>query len=136
MKRCKNIHGGEGKTASRLRWWIGVFLFLVSVHLAAQGVQIVQIGNIQLARSLAASVKDSVGTPMPNVLVEEFTSDWKQAPRSTKTDASGAFAFAPVKGRDVYYLQLRLNGFNPLRVRVKVDRRRGKALQLQLELST
>jgi len=121
---------------NRLRWFVASFLFLVPFHVHAQGVAIIEIENVQLARSLAAVVHDRTGHPLPSVLVEERTSDWKESLRSTQTDASGAFTFAPVKGRDLYYFQLTLKGFNPLRVRVKVDRKRGKELQLHLELST
>lgn len=110
------------------------FLFLVPV-LHAQS-QIIEIEKVQLAGSLAAMVTDPAGSPMPGVLVEEFTSDWKQALRSTKTDAKGGFTFAPVRGRDLYYLQLKIDGFDPLRVRMKIDPKQSKKLRLKLELAT
>jgi hypothetical protein len=110
--------------------------FLLSIPLHAQGVNTVEIGNVQLARSLTAVVHDSGGTPMAGVLVEEFSSDWKEPLRSTRTDVAGVFTFAPVRGRDLYYFQLTFENFNPLRVRVKLDRKRRKELQLQMELST
>ena len=47
-----------------------------------------------------------------------------------------AYKGAMVKGRDLYYLQITSHGFDPLRVRVKVDRKRGKKLELQMEVST
>jgi hypothetical protein len=56
---------------------------------------------VQLARSLGAVVHDATGSPIPGVLVEEFSSDWKETLRSTKTDTSGGFTFAPVKGRGI-----------------------------------
>ena len=121
---------------NRLVWVFASFLFLVPVNLDAQGVATIEIENVQLARTLAAAVHDPVGYPLPSVLVEERTSDWKELLRSTKTDAAGAFTFAPVKDRSVHYLQLTMKGFNPLRVRVKVDSKRGKELQLKMELST
>ena len=105
------------------------------IHLHAQ-YQIIEIEKVQLATSLAAVVTDITGTRMPGVLVEEFSSNWKQSLRSTKTDAKGRFTLAPVKGRDVYYPQLRMNGFDPLRVRVKIDPKEGKNLRLTLEIAT
>jgi hypothetical protein len=90
---------------NRLLWLCASFIFLVPIHLHAQ-YQIIVIEKVQLATSLAAVVTDITGSPMPGVLVEEFSSDWKQSLRSTKTDAKGRFTLAPVKGRDVYYLQL------------------------------
>ena len=120
---------------NRLLWLCAGFVFLVAIHLHAQ-YQIIEIKKVQLASSLAAVVTDITGSRMPGVLVEEFSSGWKQSLRSTKTDAKGRFTLAPVKGRDVYYLQLRMNGFNPLRVRVKIDPKQGKNLRLKLEIAT
>lgn len=91
---------------------------------------------MQLARSLAGVVTDMKGTRMADVLVEEFSSDWTRPIRSTKADAKGGFTFAPVEGRDVYLLQLKLDNFDPLRVRVKIDRKQGKNLLLKLEIAT
>jgi len=119
---------------NRLLWLSFGFLSLVPIHLYAQYTTI-EIEKVQLARSLAAVVLDSAGSPIPGVLVEEFSSDWKESLRSTKTDATGGFTFAPVKGRDVYYLQLRMNGFDPLRVRVKIDPKEGNILRLKLEVA-
>jgi len=107
----------------------------VPIHVHAQ-YQIIEIEKVQLATSLAAVATDITGTRMPGVLVEEFSSDWKQSLRSTKTDAKGRFTLTPVKGRDVYYLQLSMNGFDPLRVRVKIDPKEGKNLRLTLEIAT
>jgi hypothetical protein len=131
----EGTHGIEGARFSRLICFIASFLFLVPVHLDAQ-YEIVEIENVQVARSLAAVVHDPAHSPIPGVLVEELSSDWKESLRSTKTDAAGCFTFAPVKGRDVYYLQLTVDGFDPLRVRVKVDPKRGKKLQLKMKLGT
>jgi hypothetical protein len=120
---------------NRLFWLCVCFIFLVPIHLHAQ-YQIIEIEKVQLATSLSAVVIDNTGSPMLGVVIEEFSSDWKQSLRSTKTDATGGFTLAPVKGRDVYYLQLKMNGFDPLRVRVKIDPKQGKNLRLKLEIAT
>ena len=120
---------------NRLLWLSFSFLFLVPTQLYSQ-YQTIEIEKVQLARSLGAVVHDPTGSPIPGVLVEEFSSDWKESLRSTKTDTSGGFTFAPVKGRGIYYLQLRMNGFDPLRVRVKLDTKRGTNLQLKMEVAT
>lgn len=110
-------------------------MLVVPIHLHAQ-YQIIEIEKVQLATSLAGAVTDITGSRMPGVLVEEFSSDWKQSLRSTKTDAKGRFTLAPVKGRDVYYLQLRMDGFDALRVRVKIDPKQGKNLRLEMKVAT
>jgi Carboxypeptidase regulatory-like domain len=120
---------------NRLLWLSFSFLFLAPIHLYSQ-VQTIEIKKVRLTRSLGAVVQDPTGSPLPGVLVEEFSSDWKESLRSTKTDTSGGFTFVPVKGRGIYYLQLRMNGFDPLRVRVKLDAKRGTNLQLKMDVST
>ena len=120
---------------NRLLWLTFSFLLLVPIHLYAQ-YQIIEIEKVQLARSLAAEVLDPTGSPISGALVEEFSSEWKESLRTTKTDATGRFSFAPVKGRDIYYLQIRMDGFDPLRFRVKVDPKQGKNLRLTLEVAT
>jgi hypothetical protein len=114
---------------------IASILFFVPGLPAAQGYIEIEIGNLQLSRSLAGIAHDQHGLPVEGVLVEELGSGWKDPLRSTKTDAAGAFAFSPVKGREIYYFQLRKDGFDPLRVRVKIDRRRGKSLKLQMSVA-
>jgi len=120
---------------SRLLKLAGCLLFLVPTQLHAQ-VQIIEFQRVQLARSLQALVCDAANSPMAGVSVEEFSSDWKESLRSTTTDAAGRFTLVPVKGRDIYYLQLRIEGWNPLRVRVRVDPKHGKELHLKMEIST
>jgi hypothetical protein len=121
---------------TRLVWLIAGFLFFAPAYLHAQGVITVEIQNVQLVRSLAGVVHDPADSPMASVLVEERSPDWKEPLRSTKTDAAGKFALAPIKGRGLYYLQLTMKGFNPLRVRVRVDPKRGKELRVSMEFST
>ena len=120
---------------NRIVWLFASFLFLVPIHAYGQYTTI-EIEDLQVVRSVAAVVHDPTGSPISGVLVEEFNSDWKESLRSTKTDTAGGFTFAYVKGRGIYYLQLRMNGFNPLRVRVKLDPKHGKNLQLKMEVAT
>jgi Carboxypeptidase regulatory-like domain len=111
------------------------FLVLVPIHVHAQ-YQIIEIEKVQLARSLDAEVFDLAGSPISGAVVEEFSSEWKELLRTTKTDPTGKFSFAPVKGRDVYYIQLSMDGFDPLRIRLKIDPKQGKNLRLKLKVAT
>ena len=119
---------------NRLLWLSFSFLFMVPIHVYSQ--YSIEIEKVQLARSLGAVVHDATGSPIPGVLVEELSSDWKKSLRSTQTDTTGGFTLAPVKGRSVYYLQLSKYGFNSLRVRVKLDPKHGTNLQLKMEIAT
>ena len=98
--------------------------------------QIIEIAQVQLADSLSGLVQDPAGAPIPKVIVQEFSPDWKRSLRSTQTDKRGVFSLAPVHGRRVYYLRLSADGFNPLRVRVQLDAKRGGKLKLKLYVAT
>jgi len=121
---------------TRRPWFVASLLLLAAIRLHAQGIQTIEIEKVQLAESLAATVHDAAGSPIVGAVVEEFTPGWNRALRSAKTNQAGLFTFAPVKGRDLHYLQITSYGFNPLRIRVKLDRKRGKKLELQMEVST
>lgn len=107
------------------------FLFLVPVRLDAQ-LQTIEIDDVQLARSLSGVVVDPSDALRSGVLVEEFSAGWKKPLRSTMTDEKGKFKFSSVKGRDTYYSQLSMEGFDFLRLRVKLDRKRGTQLRVKL----
>jgi hypothetical protein len=77
---------------------------LVPIGLRAGGVETVEISNVQFARSPSAVLIDPSGSPIDGAVAEEFSADWKQTLRSTRTDASGAFTMAPVKHRKLYYI--------------------------------
>jgi hypothetical protein len=62
----------------RLLWFSFSFLFWGPIHLNTQYTTI-EIEKAQSGRSLAAVVLDSEGSPIPGVLVEEFSSDWKES---------------------------------------------------------
>ena len=98
--------------------------------------QVVELADIQLAKSLSAVVQDPTGSPLTNIVVQEFSPDWKTVLRTSATDKHGRFSLATVQGRNTYCLQLSAPGFDPLRVRVQVDRKRGANLKLKLTIAT
>jgi Carboxypeptidase regulatory-like domain len=120
---------------NRLLSCIAVFSLFLPAYLQGS-TYTVEIADVQLVRSLAGTVRDGVGSAVPGVLVEECNPGWKDSLRSTKTDPTGNFTFTPVKSRDIYYFRLTSNGFNQLRVRVKIDHKRGKELRLELDVAT
>jgi hypothetical protein len=98
--------------------------------------QIVDLADVHLAKSLSAVIQDHQSSALTNVLVQEFNPDWKTVWRTSAIDNHGRFSLATVHGRKTYYLQLSTRGFDPLRVRVQVDRKRGASLKLRLMLAT
>jgi hypothetical protein len=109
-------------------------VLLLSTSLANE--QVVEIGNVQFAKSLSGTVIDPTDAPVPDVQVIEVKSDWKTMVRSTVTDANGHWSLAPVPHQKVYYIRLtKRGGFNELRFHVRLDSRKGKALRMKLPLA-
>src|SRR5215470_13468469 len=98
--------------------------------------QIVDLADVQLAKSIGATIQDPIGVPVPKAVVQEFSSDWKTVLRSGATDTRGKFSFSPAKGRTIYFIQISAPGFDPLRFRLQVDAKRGASLKLKLKLAT
>jgi hypothetical protein len=98
--------------------------------------QLVELGDVQLAKSLAATIQDSTGTPVRNAVVEEFSSDWKTVLRTSSTDRDGKFSFTPEAGRKIYFIQVSSPGFDPLRFRLQVDTKHGAVLKVKLTVAT
>src|ERR1700722_13547479 len=112
-----------------------VGLLCLPLKVKAQN-QTIELSDVQLAKTLSAVVHDPTDSPLSNVLVQEFDPKWKTVLRTSTTDKTGRFSLAPVQGRRVYCLQLSTPGFDPLRVRVQVDSKRGTNLKLRLEIAT
>lgn len=121
---------------AQILWILGILLLSRPSGLGAQGVSIIEYGDVQVVAELAGVVHDPADAPMAGVLVEEFGSDWKSALRSTKTDEQGRFAMTTVQDRKTYFLQFSFRNCNPIRLRVKVDAKHGKQLQVKMVNST
>ena|SRR5271165_3791535 len=98
--------------------------------------QVIELADVQLAKSPAATIQDPTGAPIPKALVQEFSADWKTELRSSSTDTDGRFWFTPVHGRKVYFIQISAPGFDPLRLRIHVDAKRGASLKIKLTVAT
>jgi hypothetical protein len=102
------------------------------------GVEIVEIGNVQLTKSLGGIVANPADSPLADVQVIEVTSDWRTTIRSTSTDAEGRWSLPPVPGQGIYFFRFITKQccFNEVRCRVKLNKRKGKELRISLPLST
>lgn len=117
----------------RLAVLVGLLCF--SAIIEAQ-YQVIQLADVQLAKSVGATIEDPTGDPVPKAVVQEFSADWNTVLRSTSTDTKGKFSFAPAPGRTLYFIQISASGFDPLRFRLKVDTKRGASLKLKLTVAT
>jgi len=98
--------------------------------------QLIELADVQLAKSLGATIQDSTGAPVPKAVVQEFSADWKTVLRLGSTDTHGRFSFAPAPGRKIYFIQISAPGFDPLRFRLQVDTKHGASLKLKLTVAT
>lgn len=98
--------------------------------------QLIELTDVQMAKSLGATIQDSTGAPVSKATVQEFSADWKTVLRSGSTDNRGRFSFSPAPGRTIYSIQISAPGFDPLRFRLRVDTKRGSSLELKLTLAT
>jgi Carboxypeptidase regulatory-like domain len=112
-----------------------IALFCFPMRIEAQ-YQRIELADVQLAKSLGATVQDSTGAPVPKAAVQEFSADWKTVLRSSSTDTHGRFSFAPAPDRTIYFIQISAPGFNSLRFRLQVDTKRGASLKLKLPAAT
>lgn len=112
-----------------------VALLWFPMRIAAQ-YQLIELADVQLAKSLDATIQDLTGAPIPKALVQEFSADWKTVLRSTSTNTDGRFSFTPVRARKIYFIQISAPGFDPLRFHLQVDVKRGASLKLKLTVAT
>jgi len=114
-----------------------LILFAAPCTSSAGGVEVVEIGNVQLTKVLAGTIVAPDNTPLAGVEVIEVTPDWQTTLRVTKTDNDGRWSLSPAS-KDVHYLRFVTKQccFNELRCRVKINNRKGKELTLTLYLST
>lgn len=109
-----------------------MFLCLV----ATAQLQLIEIEKPQLSKSVRGLVTDPVGTVVSGVSVEEWTPGWKKFVRATRTDRNGRFSFQPERGKAIYYLQFRSMGFDPLRLKLKLDPKGKAHITIKLVVAT
>lgn len=117
----------------RLAALVGLLCFPVVIE--AQ-YQVIELADVQLAKSVGATIKDPTGAPVPNATVQEFSADWKTVLRSSSTDTHGKFSFTPGPKKATYFIQISAPGFDPLQFRLRVDAKRGANLTLKLTVAT
>ena len=111
-----------------------ILLFL-SLGATAQ-YQLIEIEKPQLSKSVGGLVTDPVGTVVSGVSVEEWTAGWKKFVRATHTDNNGRFYLQPEQGKTIYYLQFQSPGFDPLRLKLKVDPEAKPGITVKMLLAT
>ena len=85
--------------------------------------ELVVIEKLQPAQRVEGIVLDPSGAPIPNMTVTDCTEEWAAVLRSTTTDSNGHFRFSSQRGKSVYYLHFEHALFNPLELRLKLDKK-------------
>ena len=110
-------------------------LFLVSVSVVAQ-MEVVEIEEPQLAKSVSGVVNDPSDAALPGVTVEERSADWKKVLRSTETDDRGHFHFSKTANKTVYCIEFSRSGFNWLRIKIQLDKKANRSLVVKMPIGT
>jgi Carboxypeptidase regulatory-like domain len=93
-----------------------------SVSSASAVRELVVIEEPQPAQGVEGVVLDPSGAPIQDMIVTDCTGEWVAVLRSTATDTKGHFHFSRQRGKGVYYLRFDHEGFNPLELRLKLDK--------------
>ncbi len=101
----------------------------------AQGRTNIEIQTPFRARALSGVVTIANVEPAAGALVEECTKAWKEVLDSTHADGEGRFHLRTARAQRTYYLRLPRPGFNPLLIKVRLNRHAGD-LVLSLQPST
>jgi hypothetical protein len=119
-------------------------LLLFSLRAVAQ-MEIVEIEQPQLAKSVAGIVTDPSHAVIGSVTVEERSEDWKKVLRTTETDDKGRFRFRshskgrfrfPARRKTVYYLEFSRSGFNWVRLKLQLDKKAKPVIMVEMPLGT
>jgi hypothetical protein len=113
-----------------------VFALALSNGKAIAGYDIVEIKTIQIVGRMSGTIKDRTGAPVAGAKVAEVAQDWQTAIQSAVTDSKGWFSMTPQTNNKTHYIVVTAPNFDPLRVRVRLNRESTKQLELQLEVGT
>jgi hypothetical protein len=84
--------------------------------------ELVIIDEPQPAQRIEGVVLDPADAPIPDMTVTDRSKDGIVVLRSTKTDSKGYFSFSAKGRKTVYCLRFDHPLFNPLQVKLKVDK--------------
>jgi len=84
--------------------------------------ELVIIYEPQPAQRVEGVVLDPSGASIPDMMVTDRSEDGVTVLRSTKTDSNGHFYFSAQRGKTVYCLRFDHPLFNPLQVKLKLDK--------------
>lgn len=93
---------------------------------------IIQYAGIQKAQRLSGVIRDSAGAAIPQVVVQEMSSDWTKVLQETETDAGGHWALPALRERKVHNVRFLKYGFHQIRFRVRLKSGARKPLDFKM----
>lgn len=96
---------------------------------------IIQYAGIQKAQRLSGVIRDPAGAAIPQVVVQEMSSDWTRVLQQTETDAGGHWTLPALRERRVHNVRFLKYGFHQIRFRVRLKSQARKALDFEMPLS-
>jgi Carboxypeptidase regulatory-like domain len=103
---------------------VAVVLFCVLFITTSMAVrELVVITEPRPAQHVEGIVLDPSGAPIADMTVTDRTEEWVSVLRSTTTDEKGRFRFSRKSGKTLYYLRFDHPGFNPLQLKLSVDKK-------------
>jgi hypothetical protein len=104
----------------------GVLLAAISLLAVAPAVAVrtfVVIEDPFVAQRVDGVVLDSTDSPISGMTVSDCSPKWIKVLRETTTDSNGRFHFSRLQGKSTYFLRFDHPLWNPLGLRLKLDRR-------------
>jgi hypothetical protein len=116
-----------------MRQVITVAFIWVLLVISAKAVrELVEIEEPQPAQQVEGFVLDPSGAPIEGMTVTDRSEEWGTLLRSTTTDKRGQFRFSPQPNKTVYYLRFDHALFNPLQLKLKLDKKtRNRAITVK-----
>jgi hypothetical protein len=116
---------------------VSVALVLTAIPVETRaGIETVEIGTLQVSKSLSGVVVDQMGSAIKSALVEECSPNWQNCNEATRTDTMGFFSFKSANKQKIHYLRFSMHNFNPVVMRVRLSNWTTKQLKVRLHVST
>ena len=103
--------------------WIVLTALLISAGTPARAVrEFVVIDAPFIAQQVEGVLVDPSGAPIPWATVSDCSIGWASVLRTTTTGSEGRFHLSRRAGRGVYFLRFDHPAFNPLGLKLKIDK--------------
>ena len=115
-------------------WFYALFVALMAT--SASALETIEYAKTFSVRHLAGVVRDLRGAVVSNVKVEVCNVGWSDCFATTTTGPNGAFFFPNPPSQKLYYVRMSADGFDPLRMKVRLRAFGHKRLAVKTYVAT